>query len=541
LEFAIGLKFETPVKMGSALRAVMLGLVVAAAARAQLARSKEDVTPERVDSLAAKALQSFHVPGLAVAVVKDGQVVLAKGYGKRSVKTGEPVDANTLFSIASNSKAFTAMGLGLLVDEAKLKWGDTVVSIIPEFALYDPYVTSQFTVRDMLAHRSGLGMAGNLMQNLTPNEFTRADIIHGLRYLKPSASFRARFDYDNLFYIVAAEVVERKSGMAWEEFVEQRILAPLGMTRSGTSYGRIKNRANVAEGHYRAAGELRTTEQDDGESDAGAGGIYSCANDLAKWMLLLLGEGKYGAKLEAQLVRPATLKEMWTPQTIVPTGKNGQYNTHFSAYGLGWFVSDVKGYQFVSHTGEDRGMLSEVAIFPELKLGIAALANQEDTGDVPRTMVEQISDWCLGIGETDRIEENAARAHSANDAVDRAVTAVWSQVEAQRGRAGVKRDLADFAGTYHDDWFGDCAVTVEGGELWFKSEKSPQLFGRLFAYEDATFAVRWSNPRLRPADALATFSCDAQGKVVGVNLRTILPAAEFSFDFHDLDLRKTTR
>ncbi|MGI4833632.1 MAG: serine hydrolase [Janthinobacterium lividum] len=213
-----------------------------------------------VDAVVARTLKAFDVPGIAVAVVKDGQVVLAKGYGVRSLATKAPMDANTLVGIASNTKAFTTAALGLLVDEGKLRWDDKVTKYIPEFQMYDPYATAEFTVRDLLCHCSGLGLgAGDLMQFPDSTDFTAKDVIYNLRYFKPVSSFRSKYDYDNNLYIVAGEVVARIAGQPWADFVEARLLKPLSMSRSATNFSRLLDPTNVSDAHART-GQDRVQE-----------------------------------------------------------------------------------------------------------------------------------------------------------------------------------------------------------------------------------------------------------------------------------------
>ena len=203
--------------------------------------SSQTITSREIDSLVEKTMKTFDVPGIAVAIVKDDKVIHSKGYGVRSLNTMQKADENTLFGIASNSKAFTTAALGILIDEKKLSWDDKVIDYIPEFRLYNPYVTEEFTIRDLLTHRSGLGLgAGDLMIWPGLNNFTLKDIIHNLRYLKPVSGFRTKFDYDNLLYIVAGEVVARVSGMSWEDFIETRIMKPLNMTGSAAAYQQVK-------------------------------------------------------------------------------------------------------------------------------------------------------------------------------------------------------------------------------------------------------------------------------------------------------------
>ncbi|WP_236943137.1 serine hydrolase domain-containing protein [Hymenobacter sp. PAMC 26628] len=215
-----------------------------------------------VDAVVARTLKAFDVPGIAVAVVKDGQVVMAKGYGVRSLATKAPVNANTLFGIGSNTKAFTTAALGLLVDEGKLRWDDKVTDYIPEFKMYDPYVTAEFTVRDLLCHRSGMGRgAGDLMRYPDSTNFTINDLIHNLRYFRPVTSFRSQYAYDNSLYLVAGEVVARVAKQPWTTFVETRLLQPLGMRRSATSFSRLSDQTNVADAHAQVDGRVQVVRR----------------------------------------------------------------------------------------------------------------------------------------------------------------------------------------------------------------------------------------------------------------------------------------
>jgi len=224
------------------------------------------ITSHEIDSLVELTMKTFDVPGIAVAIVKDDKVIHSKGYGVRSLNTRQKTDANTLFAIASNSKAFTAAALGILMDEKKLTWDDRVIDYIPEFRLYNPYVTEEFTIKDLLTHRSGLGLgAGDLMIWPGLNDFTITDIIHNLRYLKPVSGFRSKYDYDNLMYIVAGEVVARVSGMSWEDFIETRIMQPLKMSGSAASYSRLKDKSNVIDPHAPVNGVVQVIDRDFGD------------------------------------------------------------------------------------------------------------------------------------------------------------------------------------------------------------------------------------------------------------------------------------
>ena len=246
-----------------------------------------------IDSLVERSMKAFDVPGIAVGVIKDGKVIHAKGYGVRSLSTMQKMDENTLFGIASNSKAFTTTALGILVDEGKLRWDDKVTDYIPEFKLYSPYVTEEFTIRDLLTHRSGLGLgAGDLMFFPDSADFTVKDVIHNLRYLKQVSGFRSKYDYDNNLYIVAGEVLARVSGKTWDAFVEERIIRKLNMTKTAASFEGLKDKSNVIDAHAPVNGKVQVIERHKSTIDRAAGGIYSNITDLSKWVQTLLDRGK---------------------------------------------------------------------------------------------------------------------------------------------------------------------------------------------------------------------------------------------------------
>ena len=298
--------------------------------------SSQTISSGEIDSLVERTMTTFDVPGIAVAIVKDDKVIHSKGYGVRSLNTRLKVDSNTLFGIASNSKAFTTAALGILIDEKKLTWDDRVIDYIPEFRLYNPYVTEEFTIRDLLTHRSGLGLgAGDLMIWPGSNNFTLKDIIHNLRYLKPVSGFRTKYDYDNLLYIVAGEVVARVSGMSWEDFIETRIMQPLSMTGSAASYNRLKDKSNVIDPHAPVDGVVQVIGRDFSEVADAAGGIYSNLTDMCKWITMQMNNGKYGSDLKKQLFSEEVHDAMWSPQTIIQVGRPNAYKTHFASYGSG--------------------------------------------------------------------------------------------------------------------------------------------------------------------------------------------------------------
>ncbi|HET7360546.1 MAG TPA: serine hydrolase domain-containing protein, partial [Salinimicrobium sp.] len=249
----------------------------------------QGLSEKQIDSLVEKARATFNVPGIAVAVIKDGEVIHLEGYGIRSIEEGGKVDENTLFGIASNTKAFTTAALAQLVDEGKIKWNTKVREIIPSFTLYNPYVSSAFTIRDLLTHRSGLGLgAGDLMIIPASVTTTKEELIYNLRFLEHVSPFRTKFDYDNLLYIVAGEVVERVSGMPYEAYVMKNIVQPLGMESTVMTHKKIEDNPNIIEGHVPVNGELKTVGLTISEASNAAGGMWSSVNDMSKWVLAQL-------------------------------------------------------------------------------------------------------------------------------------------------------------------------------------------------------------------------------------------------------------
>jgi len=497
----------------------------------------QGITSAQIDSLVNLTLKTFDVPGIAVAVVKDGQVIHSKGYGVRSLNSKLPVDANTLFGIASNSKAFTAAALGMLIDEGKLTWDDKVTDIIPEFKMYNPYVTDEFTVRDLLTHRSGLGLgAGDLMFWPDSNNFTLKDIIHNLRFLKSVSGFRTKFDYDNLLYIVAGEVVARISGKSWEDFIETRMMQPIGMLGSAASFSRVKDKRNVIDPHAPVDGTVKVIRRDWSNVANAAGGIYSNITDMSKWAILQMNDGQYGEKQALKLFSKDVHEEMWTQQTIIPVRGPSPYNTHFSGYGLGWFLADAMGYKQVSHTGGLAGIVTQVTLLPELKLGIIVFTNQQ-SGAAFTAITNTIKDSYFGIKNANRVKDMHDRVVK-NEANAKKITGeVWADIAAQQKDNTAKVDMKLFTGTYRDKWFGDVEISIKDGKTIWQSKRSYLLTGEMFPYKGNTFIVKW-NDRSLDADAFVKFDLDNSGKASGMKMEAISPLTDFSFDFQDLDFKK---
>jgi CubicO group peptidase (beta-lactamase class C family) len=488
-----------------------------------------------MDSLAERVRKDFRVPGIALAVIKDGKIVHASGYGVRSLNTGQPVDESTLFGIASNTKAFTAFALGILVDEGRISWDDRVRKWIPEFKMYSPYVTEEFTIRDLLTHRSGLGLgAGDLMFFPDSSDFEVKDVIYNLQFLKPVSGFRTKFDYDNNLYIVAGEVVKRASGMSWEDFVETRILKPVGMSQSATSFDRLKDSSDVIDGHAEVDGKIRVIARHRSKVDHSAGGIYSNIRDLSKWVELLLNQGYLGPD-SSRIFSKAVQSEIWSPQTIIRNGNPGPYHTHFKAYGLGFFLEDIEGYKVVSHTGGLEGMVTQITMFPELRLGIIVLTNQEES-DAFLAISNQIRDGYLGLPYKDWVSELASRNKIQKDYGKKITDSTGYEIQ-KAIEHPAQINFNSYAGRYRDPWLGEITISAKDGKYWFSSQRSPKLSGELLPLKANSFVVKWKD-RSMHADAFVIFRLDERGMADEIKMKAISPLTDFSYDFQDLDFKK---
>jgi CubicO group peptidase (beta-lactamase class C family) len=484
--------------------------------------------------------KQFDVPGIAVAIVKDGKIVLEMGSGVR--KQGDPakVDAHTRFAIASNTKAFTAASLAILADEKKLDMNDRVVDRLPWFQMSDPYVTREMRVRDLLAHRSGLSLGAGDLLYWPATTYTTKEVVQRLRYVPLTNSFRAEYAYDNILFAVAGLVIEQVSGKSWAEFVRDRIFQPLGMSESITSApDHVNPGDDTAIGHAKFDfKDLKPVEPMSWNNNPSAGGIYSSVHDLSKWMNMQLAGGVYtdANGKEQHLFSAARQKEMWSlitpiriPEPSVPELKAATPN--FSGYGEGWFVSDYRGHKLVWHTGGWPGMVSRLTMVPDLHLGIVVLTNQE-SGAAFQAVTMRALDAFMDAPKTDWIAAYAAAVKKAEGNADDSM----KKHEAARMK-GAKPSLPldGYAGTYRDPWYGDVKVAKQGGKLVMSFTKTAQLTGTLEPWQHDTFIAHW-NDRSLNGDAFVNFALDPDGKVREVRMEPVSPLTDFSFDFQDLRL-----
>lgn len=490
--------------------------------------------PAAIDAHVEATMAAFEVPGLALAIVKDGAVVTARGYGRRRLGDPAPVDARTLFGIASNTKVFTAMALGLLVEEGRIEWDAPVVRYLPWFQMWDPWVTRELTVRDLLVHRSGLGLGAGDLLWWPPSTYTRREVAERLRFIRPATSFRSAYAYDNVLYIVAGELIEAVSGRSWEDFVRTRILEKVGMAGSNAFHSAAAARGNVATPHARVEGTVRPISPFLSDVTNAAGGINSSAEDLARWLGVLLAEGRLpdGSRLASE----ATVRELARPVTPLPErdlpSELAPLRPQFAAYALGLNVRDYRGRRLLMHGGSLPGYVSRVVLVPELELGVAVLTNQE-SDPACDAIAFHVVDHYLGPPRTPWLE--AFRTVAGRQR---------AEIEASGQKAAAARDApstpslprARYAGTYRDEWYGDVAIADEAGRLVMRFTRTPGLVGDLEHWQHDTFVVRWRDRELR-ADAFVTFALTPDGTVDHAKMRAVSPETDFSYDFHDLLLR----
>lgn len=487
------------------------------------------------DATVATAMKTFNVPGMAVAVVKDGVVVSAKGYGLKTLGQPAPVDDKTLFGIASNTKVFTAVALGTLVDDGKLKWDAPVINYLPWFRLSDPYVTSQLTIRDLLVHRSGLGLGAGDLLWWPSSTYTRREIAERLAQIPLATSFRSAYAYDNVLYLVAAHVIEAITGQTWEDYVTSRLLKRIGMTTSAVKHSAATAGGNVATPHAFVDGALKLLKPFDSDNTNPAGGIMSNAGDMAKWLVVFLNRGRLtdGTRLYSEAVA-RELETLVTPQPFGnPAPELKALKKNFSGYALGLGVSDYRGKKLITHTGGLPGYTSRLAWMPELNVGVAVLTNQE-SGEAWNSIAWTVLDHYLGANDTDWVDAYS-KVKARSDAALAKTDADTSSARNSTSKPSLPLDT--FAGTYADPWYGDVTVALEAGKLVVRFTKTPLLVGDAEHWQYDTFLVKWRDRELR-ADAFITFSLDADGKIDVAKMRAASPSVDFSFDFQDLLLRK---
>jgi CubicO group peptidase (beta-lactamase class C family) len=493
------------------------------------AASSIDEKLAEIDAYAKTVMDTWKGPGMAIAIVKDDKVVSQKGYGVLKLGENTPVDPNTIFAIASNSKAFATAALAILVDEKKISWDDKVSKYLPDFQMYDPYVTSELTIRDLVTHRVGLDtFSGDLLWYETT--YTPDEILSRVRYLKPVSSFRSRYGYQNLMFIAAGKVTEKVSGKSWCQFVTDRILKPLEMNRTTCSVTNLPD-ANAAWPHNESGGTLRVLPRGNVDGAAAAAFLNSSVADLTKWVRTQLNGGNFEGKQIFSEAQGWAMHQQWLAQQIgLPAGKSNP-TRHFSGVGLGWFVYNYHGKKIINHSGGLDGMLSFTVLIPEEKAGFVILTNSESPAF--QIMMNKIRDVLVDAPKRDWNEEAKPQVAARKKALDD------ERARADAARvANTKPSLAleKYAGTYSDKLYGDVKIANENGNLVMRFGPSPNFVADLIHWHYDTFEIRW-----RPSVSynfprgFVTFTLDKDGSTD----RLTVDQPNNDFWFYELDLRRS--
>lgn len=469
--------------------------------------SAQDIAP--LDRYIEASRIDWQVPGMAVVVVQDGKVVLSKGFGVRELGKNDPVDSETLFGVMSTTKAMTAVAMGILVDEGKVSWRDKVIKHLPDFRVGDPYITQELEVRDLFTHNSGLASTDFLWAR-TP-ELHADEAVKRMQYAKPAYSFRGGFQYHNSMYLVAGKVIEKVSGMPWERFMTERVFRPLGMSNTFPTLAAAMKRANRSVAHYRIKGTIEAIPEMPIDSVAPAGSVWSNAEDAAKWMAYLLGDGR-------PILKTATLDEIFRPQVVLPTNFYPTFRLikpRWTTYGLGWFQHDYRGEKVDMHTGSIAGRTAIVGLLRDKKIGVYVFGNL-DHAEARHAIMYKVFDL-LAFNDSDGRDWNSEfkKMYDERDAE------AEKQAEAQRSKRleGTQPSLplAAYAGTYSDPFYGSIEIQFVNGKL--KAVVAKDLSAELQHRHVDTFTAVWNKRWL--GDGTVSFQLNPMtGEVVGMTSGT---------------------
>nr|WP_245622495.1 serine hydrolase [Pseudoxanthomonas dokdonensis] len=497
------------------------------------AQAAADASRHDFDQAFEQTFERYQLPGLAVAVIQDDQVIYQRTAGERVAGSGEKIDADTLFKIASNSKAMTTGVLARLVDAGKLRWDDPVTRYLPQFRMHDPWVTRNMQVRDLLLHNSGLGLgAGDLMLWPEPNDFSRADIIAGLAHLRPTHSFRSHYAYDNLLYVVAGEVAAAAAGKPYDQLVREQLFEPLAMDRCQVGRWNQRQVGNVAQPHARTATGNRVVREDEetvpDTTSMAAGGIRCSLNDMVKWLRMWLDPQRQPAWISDEQRRA-----VWTAHMPMPVSARMREwdNSHFSAYGYGWRLSDMDGVWKVAHTGTLSGMYSSVILLPDKQVGIVILINGE--GEAARTALGEVLAKHFTAPQDARGVDDYAQLLDVEAQQD-AQHAPLPDTSARQTASAT--DMQSRLGVYRDPWFGQVSVCGDNGQVYWSAQRSPRLRGRIMQVGQRQ-RIDWDDDSV-DAEAWLVFEDAAADGVPRMRMSAVDPDADFSYDYQDLDFKR---
>jgi CubicO group peptidase (beta-lactamase class C family) len=457
-----------------------------------------------LDDYIMRAMPEWEVPGLAIAVVRNDTVIHARGYGVRELGRSGAVDENTLFAIASTTKAMTSAALGMLVDEELLDWDDHVSEHLSSYQLSDPFITRELTIRDLLTHRSGISRSDNLW---IAGPFDRAEVLRRARYLPPTRGFRSEYGYHNVMYIAAGEVVAALSGMSWDDFIAQRLFEPLGMTRSTTRAAVVETRDNVAASHTNVDGRVQAVPRRNYDNIGGAGAVFSSVRDMAQWIRLHLNHGMYEG---TRLLSPQTMRELHMPQMVIRTDTATERmfpHTNLRAYALGWNVQDYHGRKLVHHSGSLNWTRTQIGMVPAEGIGVVVIANYGNS-NLQLAVMYRVIDALMGLPARDWSAEYLAIARRARERSSAAPAA--ERITGTQPSLGVE----GYAGTYTSELYGDVRLTIEDGRLVLSY--APDYVADLEHWHHDTFRANWR--RAGFGRAFVTFGLDRRARAARMEL-----------------------
>jgi len=442
---------------------------------------------EHLDKYYQQAFQEWNIPGMAIAIVKDNKIIFEKGFGFADLEKKQKVDENTLFAIASNSKAFTSTAIAILVEEGKLNWDDKVVHHLPYFKMYDPYVSREMNIEDLLCHRSGLKtFSGDLLWFGTDK--SAEDVVRAAGHLKATGDFRVDYGYSNIMYVAAGLIIEKISGKSWGAFVQERILDPLEMNRTIYSTDELSNTENVAQPYYFESDQNIKLDWLNWDNVVAAGGLISSVHDMSKWLQLNIQEGEYE---NARIISGNSFEKLSTPHinfSISANSKKRQPSVHFKAYGLGWSIKDQYGKKIISHGGGYDGMISKSWIVPEEKLGMIILTN--NLNYLPSALMEKTIDVLIG-NKLDGLDYASVYLKSSVRNNEQMIS-LMNSVENERGKINQGHlPLAEYAGRYRDKMYGDITIGLIDGKLAFQMEPTSIFKADLHHWNDHVFTFRF--------------------------------------------------
>jgi CubicO group peptidase (beta-lactamase class C family) len=487
----------------------------------------QTVVPAELDAYVAKVMHELNAPGAAIAIIKDDKIVYAKAFGVKELGKPEPVTTDTRFAIGSVSKSFTTTILGILADEKKLDWNDKVSKYLPAYAMWDPWVTRELTVRDLITHRTGLPpiSGGTVWYG---SDYSREEVLRRARFIEPVDSFRSKFSYQNVSFLAAGEVAHVAAGKSWDDQVRERIFAPLGMTHSTTGIPPMSS--NVASPHAEIDGVLRVIPHRDYDNIAPAGSIYASLSDLAEYMRFHLNRGVVGEK---RIYSEAVARQLFSPQSLVsvpiqaPAPELAAYEPMFSAYGFGWFIRERRGQKVIEHSGGVDGFAAQVKMIPAQRAAIVILSNYE--GSFNDVIDRHLTDVLIGVPPFDWLafyEKRLAAGKKSRQEADA------KQLADRKASEKPSLPLAAYAGTYHDKLYGDLTVTLENDKLVLRFTHTPSFTADLEPWHYDTFRTHWRDPVI--TKGFVTFPLTAKGEIDALvfDQPSLLDADFRELDFH---------